>query len=77
MSTLTNSTGERFTQEKEIRALALQAAATWAGGYGNVVSDMVMDVARDFEDYIENGTIPSDKADELDLHGPGGTGPGL
>jgi hypothetical protein len=70
---------QRDTQEKEIRALALQAAATWAVGYGQVnreETDLVLEAAREFEIYIKDGTIPSDFEDDLDIHGPGGTGPG-
>ena len=82
MSILTTPAGgvhQRDTQEKEIRALALQAAATWAVGYGQASrasTDQILEVARDFESYIEEGRIPSDKEDDLDIHGPGGTGPG-
>ena len=68
MSTFTTHAPLR---EKEIRALALQAAATWAVSWGGAASDTVLETARDFEDYIENGTIPSDKADDLDIDGTG------
>ena len=73
MSTLTTAPNcyGTDTQKKEIRALALQAAATWSVGYGRTATDTVLEVARDFEDYIENGTIPSDDADDLDIDGTG------
>ena len=73
MSTLT--TRDRCdgsdTQEKEIRALALQAAATWATASERTATDMVLEVARDFEIYIKDGTIPSDHEDDLDIDGTG------
>ncbi len=58
-------------QEKEIRALALQAAATWATASERTATDMVLEVARDFEIYIKDGTIPSDHEDDLDIDGTG------
>lgn len=71
MTTLTNSSSRtNETQEKEIRALAIQAAATWAStGTSRAASDTVLDIARDFENYIETGNIPTDKADDLDIDG--------
>ena len=44
-------------QQKEIRALALQAAATWAGSKPRIGWNTVMECARDFELYIEEGRI--------------------
>ena len=57
MSTFTTHAPLR---EKEIRALALQAAATWAISWGRTSSDTVLETARHFATYIEEDRIPSD-----------------
>ncbi len=56
MRKLTNES-DMDHQRKEIRAMALQAAATWSSSRSSTGWNTVMECARDFELYIEEGRI--------------------
>lgn len=66
MSTLTTPDGSPpsiYTQEKEIRVLALQAACTLLGGNSHAAlqarsaANCALELAREFEQYIAEGVI--------------------